>query len=338
VHHSSSLPQQKPGTMQATNDSTMMHDPLQAFRHLCTTPSAAISWACILEATAPKVGNVFPGRSFADLSFEDFIAAAELTSLCFNQTPKRISERMLDSIRQVHDQQRTNVNLGIVLLLGPLVAADEVIHKALEPTEPFTTTSSQTTSSQTTSSQITNLADWIEPVRQSLAQFDQVDGSRIYRAIELASAGGLGTSDAMDVNQPHLTIDICEAMLLAKDRDQIAKQYCSGFRELILEITPILSASISTNGDVLRGICDAQIQLLAKNPDTLIARKNGMQVAREVQNRAKSVDPSDVTQIGLFDQYLRSDGHQLNPGTTADLLAAALYLLLRTTPSENHHE
>ena len=112
----------------------------------------------------------------------------------------------------------------------------------------------------------------------------------------------------------------------------------SGFRELILDITPVLSDSISTTGDVLRGICDAQIRLLAKTPDTLIARKNGMQVAHEVQNRAKSVDPSDVTQVDSLDEYLRSDGHQLNPGTTADLLAAALYLLLRTTPSENQHE
>lgn len=306
----------------------MLHDPLQPFRHLCISPSAAINWACILEATAPKAGNVFPGRSFEDLSYGDFIAAAELTSHCFSQKAKRISERMLNSIIQVRDRQGTNVNLGIVLLFGPLVAADEVIHKSSALTEGFTPTRSQ----------ITNLADWIDPVSQSLGQFDPVDGSRIYHAIELASAGGLGTTDELDVNQTHQTIDICKAMSLAKDRDQIAEQYSSGFRELILDITPVLSDSISTTGDVLRGICDAQIRLLAKTPDTLIARKNGMQVAHEVQNRAKSVDPSDVTQVDSLDEYLRSDGHQLNPGTTADLLAAALYLLLRTTPSENQHE
>ncbi|MDB4807221.1 triphosphoribosyl-dephospho-CoA synthase [bacterium] len=314
--------------MQATNDPRMMPDPLQPFRQLCTSPSAAIRWACILEATAPKAGNVFPGRSFGDLSYGDFISAAELTSKCFSEATRRISERMLNSVTLVRDQQGTNVNLGIVLLLGPLVAADEAIHDAITPSGAF---------NQTRSS-VTNLADWIDPVSRSLDQFDQFDGSRIYHAIELASAGGLGTSDELDVNQTHQTIDICEAMIVAKDRDQIAKQYSSGFRELILDITPILSDSISTTGDVLLGIRNAQIQLLAKTPDTLIARKNGMRVAREVQNRAKTVDPSDFTQVDSFDHYLRSDGHQLNPGTTADLLAAALYLLLRTTPSENQHE
>jgi triphosphoribosyl-dephospho-CoA synthase len=30
-----------------------------------------------------------------------------------------------------------------------------------------------------------------------------------------------------------------------------------------------------------------------------------------------------------FDFWLRSDGHRRNPGTTADLIAAALFVLLR---------
>ncbi len=307
--------------MQAKIDSRTMPDPLQAFRHLCTSPSAAINWACTLEATAPKAGNVFPGRSFADLSYGDFIAAAELTSHCFNHRAKRISERMLNSIIKVRDQQGTNVNLGIVLLLGPLVAADEAFHSTLIPTETCVPAHSQ----------ITKLADWIDPVSKTLDQLDGTDGSRIYRAIELASAGGLGTSDELDIHETHQSIDICKAMSVAKDRDQIAKQYSTGFRELILEITPVLADSISTTGDVLRGICEAQIKLLAKTPDTLIARKKGIKVALEVQNLARSLEQSDRTQVDSLDQFLRSDGHQLNPGTTADLLAAALYLLLRTT-------
>lgn len=314
--------------MHATIDSSMIPDPLQPFRHRCISPSAAINWACILEATAPKVGNVFPGQSFADLTYGDFIAAAEITSQCFHHQATPMSERMLNSIIQVRDQQGTNVNLGIVLLLGPLVAADEKIHQTLMSTEAFTSERSQ----------ITSLSDWINPVSKTLEQFDQLDGARIYRAIELASAGGLGTSHQWDVHEKHQSINICEAMTLAKERDQIAKQYSTGFRELILELTPILSDSINATGDVLRGVCHAQIQLLARTPDTLIARKNGLQVAREVQKRAKSVDPSDATQVDSLDQYLRSNGHQLNPGTTADLLAAALYLLLRTTPSEKQHE
>lgn len=305
-----------------------MLDPLQPLRQLCTRPSTALKWACILEATAPKAGNVFPGRSFEDLSHLDFMIAAELTSQCFNQTATRISERMLHSITKVRERQGTNVNLGIVLLLGPLVAADEAMHKMAASKEAL----------HHSGSNHTTLTEWVAPVSKALAQFDAVDGSNIYQAIHLATAGGLGTTDELDVNQTHQTIDILEAMLIAKDHDQIAKQYSIGFRELILEITPILFNSVKSTGDLLRGICHAQIKLLAKSPDTLIARKNGIQVAYEVQSRAKSVDPLDEAQVACLDTYLRSDGHQLNPGTTADLLAAALYLLLRTHRVENDHE
>ena len=333
-HHSSPISsgtankRNSTATIQATTDSRMMSDPLQPLRQLCTSPSTALRWACILEATAPKVGNVFPGHSFEDLSHLDFMVAAEITSHCFSQPTAPISERMLDSIIKVRDRQGTNVNLGIVLLLGPLVAADEAIHQITAEEESLTQIYSH----------VADLNHWVDPIDKTLGQLDAVDGANIYRAINLATAGGLGTTDELDVNQPHQSVDILDAMFLAKDRDQIARQYSGEFRELILEITPILNNSIHTTRDVLRGICHAQINLLAKAPDTLIARKNGLQVALEVQHRARAVDPLNEADVASLDTYLRSDGHQLNPGTTADLLAAALYLLLRTTPLENDHE
>ncbi|MDB4532841.1 triphosphoribosyl-dephospho-CoA synthase [bacterium] len=305
-----------------------MLDPLQPYRQLCTTPSEAIRWACILEATAPKVGNVFPGQSFEDLSYIDFIAAAEITSNCFIHSELRISQRMLDSVTQVQAQQGTNVNLGIVLLLGPIVAADEAMHEVKTTSE---------TSSEA-SSEIPEFSAWLSPISRSLSRLDEVDGANIYTAIQKATAGALGTSEQLDVNQAHESIDIREAMSVAKDRDQIAQQYNVEFRDLILNITPILFNSIQSAKDILTGICHAQIHLLTRAPDTLIARKNGMQVACEVQTRAKSVNPNNVAHLDSFDHYLRSKGHKLNPGTTADLLAASLYLLLRTNPSENNHE
>ena len=231
---------------------------------------------------------------------------------------------MLDSVTQVQTQQGTNVNLGIVLLLGPLVAADEAMHEVKTTAE--------------ASSEIPKFSAWLSPISRSLSRLDEVDGANIYTAIQKATAGALGTSKQLDVNQTHESIDIREAMSVAKDRDQIAQQYHVEFRDLILNITPILFNSIQSAKDILTGICHAQIHLLTRAPDTLIARKNGMQVACEVQTRAKSVNPKNVAHLDSFDHYLRSQDHKLNPGTTADLLAASLYLLLRTNPSENNHE
>ena len=84
--------------------------------------------------------------------------------------------------------------------------------------------------------------------------------------------------------------------------------------------------------DLLQGIVHAQIRLLADEPDTLIARKFGDAVARDVSARAR-IDPTDAEAVQALDRFLRGDNpyrlSRINPGTTADLIAAALYVLLR---------
>ncbi len=104
-----------------------MVDPLDLIRNAIDSPADAVRWACLLEATAPKPGNVYPGRSFGDLQYLDFVAAAEIAVSAFSLTDHPISQRMLSAVELSVAQSRTNVNLGIVLLLGPLVAADETM-------------------------------------------------------------------------------------------------------------------------------------------------------------------------------------------------------------------
>ena len=302
-----------------------MPDPLEPYRRLCTSPADAMRWACILEASAPKVGNVHPGRSFKDLACTDFLEAAEITCQNFRNRGMRISQRMRDSVLETRAQLGTNVNLGIVLLLGPLVAADE-------RQMTLTKTSERTVCTN-------RLEDWIPLTSTCLAELDEFDGANIFEAIRSATPGGMGSSDKLDINKRHDRVNILEAMHLAADRDQIARQYCDSFRELILEITPVISDAFENTHDVLSGLCHAQIHLLSQTPDSLIARKNGLRVAGEVQRRAGLVDPDDQKSVSEFDLYLRSEDHQLNPGTTADLIAASVYLLLRTHPSEKkNHE
>ncbi len=130
-------------------------------------------------------------------------------------------------------------------------------------------------------------------------------------------------------------VDIVEAMTLAADRDLIARQYATGFVDLMERIVPLVEESICRRGDLLGGIVDAHLRMLANEPDSLIARKNGFEVAAGVQKRAQNVDLDDPASISVFDESLRNDTHELNPGTTADLIAAALYMLLRTP---NHRE
>ncbi len=283
-----------------------MTDPLAYFRRLCETPSDAVRWACILEATAPKAGNVYPGRGFSDLEYLHFVTAAEIAAKHLGDASRSFAERILDCVQNTKAATGTNVNLGIALLLGPLVAADEAARE------------------------LNSVGQWPGEVAQQL-KLGPNQSRLIFQAIAASSAGGLGTVDEMDVDDQQSHDDIITAMRLAKHRDRIALQYADGFNDLISNILPVVYDSVVETADVLRGISKAHIRLLARSTDTLIARKKGEPVAQEVKNAAALVDANDFDSCLQFDHCLRSGDHSRNPGTTADLIAAALYILLRTT-------
>ena len=121
-------------------------------------------------------------------------------------------------------------------------------------------------------------------------------------------------------------------MRLAADRDSVARQYGNDFAEVFW-----VAERIAEGGQPLgTAIVEAFLHLLAEHPDTLIARKCGVEVSREVSLRAAEVRSwgktgDDAFDRGLadFDFWLRTEGHRLNPGTSADLIAAGLFVLLR---------
>src|SRR5262245_66380423 len=86
--------------------------------------AALAQLACLLEVSAPKPGNVSPGRHFADLTYEDFLTSAVAIGPSFAS----LAEQSLgDTIRQAVEATacwtKTNTNLGMVLLLAPLAKA-----------------------------------------------------------------------------------------------------------------------------------------------------------------------------------------------------------------------
>ena len=278
-----------------------MSDVLSRFCRLGVNSAEAIRWACVLEATAPKAGNVFPGRSFDNLTYTDFVIAAEIASRELTAEDKPFPERMLETVLQTAKSVGSNVNLGIVLLLGPLVEADR-----------------QRNSNQ-----------WQTAIQDVLDSLDGTDGQTIFQTIAAASPGGLGSVESNDVVETFGPVNIVQAMAEAANRDRIARQYATNFNDLITSVIPIVRESIDTTGDVLTGISRAHLRLLAAEPDSLIARKCGLDFAIQVRDRAAQINIDDPAQVERFDRWLRTDRHRRNPGTTADLIAASLYLILR---------
>ena len=75
------------------------------------------------------------------------------------------------------------------------------------------------------------------------------------------------------------------------------------------------------------------LKILSNHPDTFIARKAGIEKAREVSLDAKNILKTGGLAaaegrkgVNDLDLKLRSSGNRLNPGTTADLTAATLAL------------
>jgi triphosphoribosyl-dephospho-CoA synthase len=125
-------------------------------------------------------------------------------------------------------------------------------------------------------------------------------------------------------------------MRLAADRDLIARQYANGFADVFNFGVPALLDAFERFGCVEAAVIDSQLRWLAEYPDSLIARKNGPAVAENVRQMAAAVllrggiaTPEGRRAGVALDRHLRSDGNKLNPGTTADLITACLFVALR---------
>jgi triphosphoribosyl-dephospho-CoA synthase len=261
--------------------------------------------ACIWEATARKPGNVHRFRDFDDTGYLDFLlSAAAVAPVLADAANQSVGATVLQAIQRTRAVARANTNLGIVLLLAPLAKA-----------EPW--------------------SDGRSGVSAVLETLSVDDAKLVYEAIVLAGAGGLGQVPEQDVHGV-ATVTLREAMALAADRDCIARQYGNGFADVFDQGAPAILAGIERTGCLERGIIHAHLRLMSLLPDTLIARKRGPSEAKESAQRAAAVlaagwpeTPAGRRGLAELDDWLREVGHQRNPGTTADLIAAGLFVLLR---------
>jgi len=153
-------------------------------------------------------------------------------------------------------------------------------------------------------------------------------------AIRVAQPGGLGTVNEQDVGNLPPT-DLVAAMTFAAERDLIARQYTNAFADILDFVAPTL-ARYAEAESMPNAIAHTHLATMAKYPDSLIRRKCGHEIAAEATERARrlldvplATMTEQASELWKFDTWLRADGHRRNPGTTADMLAAALFVHLR---------
>jgi len=275
--------------------------------------AAAAQLACLLEATAPKPGNVSPARRFDDIGYEDFLAsAAAIGGPLAGAGARPLGATIRLAVESTGSWTSSNTNLGIVLLLAPLVRA-----AVLE-------------------AESDNASSFRDSLRHVIDTTTVDDAREVYAAIRRAAPGGLGRADAQDVaDEP--TVTLLEAMRLAAGRDSIAFEYTTGF-DITFEIgAPALARARRDGLSWSDAVVETFLHLLAAVHDTHIARRGGEPLAVEVTREAQGIlklggvrSTEGRAAIGAFDLALRSGepGNLANPGTTADLTAAAIFVVL----------
>src|SRR5207245_2900410 len=83
--------------------------------------AAAAQLACLLEASAPKPGNVSPFASFRDTTYEDFLASAAAIGPALAAAGEQpVGATIRAAVEATARWAPSNTNLGLVLLLAPL--------------------------------------------------------------------------------------------------------------------------------------------------------------------------------------------------------------------------
>jgi triphosphoribosyl-dephospho-CoA synthase len=267
--------------------------------------AGAAQLACVLEVSAEKPGNITPSHDFHDTSYEDMLRGAIAIGPELARAGERgVGETVLAVVEASRRAAPVNTNLGIALLLAPLAKA------ALES------------------------GDLRARLGATLRALDVADARAAYAAIRLAQAGGLDERVEHDVRSEP-TVGLREAMASAAERDSIASEYASDYALTFETGVPALVAALDDGLAVRDGIVELHLRLLDAAPDTLIARKRGADAAEHVSAGARDVlDAGGVrTAAGSralhgFDASLREPGNPLNPGTTADLVTATLFVAL----------
>ena len=165
-----------------------------------------------------------------------------------------------------------------------------------------------------------------------LNSFDDEDAAAVFAAIRLANPGGLGSVPEQDVADAP-TVGLLEAMGLAAEPRSHRRGLRDGLRrDLRVRVARCwpMRAGIRTIQSL--AVTTLHMAYLAYFPDSHIARKHGPAAAEAVREEARALvhlwQPvarrNTLAKLLDFDADLKR--RNVNPGTTADLVVATVFV------------
>jgi len=261
--------------------------------------------ACLAELAALKPGNVHAMADGHGMTVEQFVKSAELSAPYIGDEKLSVGQRILQAAQATWQGVGCNTNLGILLLCAPIAHAYQAVGNQ------FNT----------------------ESLRQTLQQLSVQDAIESYQAICLMNPAGLGHVSQQDVHQTP-TVTLLEAMKLASHQDRVARQYAEGYRDVLDVGVPIFKRFAQKWERPGWAVTAIYLNFLSEYLDSHILRKFGADQARLIQQEA--IQHRDAffaldnpktyfKTLMTWDVDLKNRG--INPGTSADLTVACLFIL-----------
>ena len=297
--------------------------------------SKCLELAIMLEVSAEKPGNVNFASSFERTRVEHFLASAVAAGSSFQVAAYRgslVAEKRLEigkvGLGQLIKtcfadinawQKGGNTILGTVMLFVPIAVAAGMTPTKKDYVLDFSL-----------------LRKNIDLAVKSTTAWDSV---HLYEAVDIADPSGLGGAPDLDVTDPiskerllKENVGLFEVFKIASGYDDICYEWVHNYPLTFDLAYPFLMKQLGSkplNGAVVHTF----LKILSERPDTFIARKVGKEKALEVSSAAKAVlelagleTVEGKNSLMEFNKNLRTLGNSYNPGTTADLMAAALAL------------
>ena len=269
---------------------------------------AALLATLIELSSTPKPGNVDRGHDFEEIKFHHFLISAAASYPTFRDAAAG-SEPTGSLIRRAVSSWRDwglvqNTHFGTIALLVPLAVAAG------------------------------RGGDLKAELARVLEETTTEDALEFYAAFNLAGARVAEVED-LSLKDPDAAERVrsegktlLDLMLLSQGHDLVAREWSTGF-ERSFALAGDLGRRVSDLG-LNDGVVMTYLQALAEVPDSLVASKFGMKRAEEASSRARSILGHSVEETLRRAQELDREfvEEDINPGSTADIIGAALFIAL----------
>lgn len=261
--------------------------------------------ALLLEvAGTPKPGNVDRHREYPDLRFEHFLAGAvgAYDGLAMAVGGARLGAAFERAVAGMAEQDGGNTQFGALLLLMPLVKA-------------------------ATEAELTPEA--ASRIAAGTTVADAADFYRAFEHVDVAVAEPPADLAELDVRRGAAAIPAIESrglslydvMAASASRDGIAREWVSAFERSFDAADRIGAAA----GPVPERAAGVFLELLAQEPDPFVAIQHGDETAREASKEAQAALDGEIDPETLAAEFVT---REINPGTTADLIAGGLFIAI----------